>query len=132
MFLQTMQVHRKSTIFGIATGRRLDDALAKLRQHSIPQPDVLITGQGTKIHYAPNLTPSAVWDRHINHLWNPQEVRDILAEMPGLENAAENQSEHFMVSYYIDHAVADVQEIRQTLLRNEQAVNTDLFFRTVS
>ena len=31
-----MQAHRKSTIFGIATGRRLDDALAKLRQIQYP------------------------------------------------------------------------------------------------
>lgn len=127
-FLQTMQAHRKSVIFGIATGRRLDDALSKLRQHGIPLPDVLITAQGTKIHYAPNLTPSAVWDRHINHLWNPQAVRDILAEMPGLTMQPNINQSNFMLSYYIDHAVADIKEIRQALLRNEQAVNTVFSF----
>jgi sucrose-phosphate synthase len=128
VFLQVMQKHRKSTIFGIATGRRLDDTLAKLRQYNIPQPDVLITGQGTQVHYAPNLTRSDVWERHINHLWNPQAVREILAEMPGLTMQPKINQGAFKISYYVDHALANIKEIRQTLLRNEQAVNTIFSF----
>lgn len=127
-FLQAMQVHRKSIIFGIATGRRLDDALATLRQHNIPQPDVLISGQGTEIHYAPNLTVDAVWARHINHLWSRQMVSDILKEIPGLVMQPKNYQSAFKISYYIDPAVADIQEIRQALLRNEQAVNVVFSF----
>jgi sucrose-phosphate synthase len=126
--LQTMQAHHKSIIFGIATGRRLDDALATLRQYNIPKPDVLISGQGTEIHYAPNLTRSAVWERHINHLWNPQAIRDILKELPGLEMQPKHQQSDFKISYYINHEVADIHEIRQALLRNEQAVNTVFSF----
>jgi len=128
VFLQAMQAHRKSTIFGIATGRRLDDALAKLRQYNIPQPDVLITGQGTQVHYAPNLTRSDVWERHINHLWNPQAVREILAEMPGLTMQPKINQSTFKISYYVNHALANIKEIRQALLRNEQAVNTIFSF----
>jgi sucrose-phosphate synthase len=128
VFLQRMHEHRKTTIFGIATGRLLDDALAKLRQYNIPQPDVLITGQGTQVHYAPNLTRSDVWERHINHLWNPQAVRDILAEMPGLKIQPKSNQSTFKISYYVDHALTNVKEIRQTLLRNEQAVNTVFCF----
>ena len=128
VFLQRMHEHRKTTIFGIATGRLLDDALAKLRQHNIPQPDVLITGQGTQVHYAPNLTRSDVWERHINHLWNPQTVRDILAEMPGLKMQPKINQSAFKISYYVDHALTNIKEIRQTLLRNEQAVNAVFSF----
>ena len=128
VFLQIMQEHRKTTIFGIATGRHLDDALAKLRQYNIPQPDVLITGQGTEVHYAPNLTRSDVWKRHINHLWNPQAVRDILRDMPGLMMQPKFNQGTFKISYYVDHALANTNEIRQTLLRNEQAVNTVFSF----
>ena len=128
VFLQRMHEHRKTTIFGIATGRLLDDALAKLRQYNIPQPDVLITGQGTQVHYAPNLTRSDVWERHINHLWNPQAVREILAEMPGLKMQPKSNQSTFKISYYVDYALANVKEIRQTLLRNEQAVNTVFCF----
>jgi sucrose-phosphate synthase len=128
LFLQTMHAHRKSIIFGIATGRRLDDALAKLRQSNIPQPDVLITGQGTQVHYAPNLTRSEVWERHINYQWNPQAIRDVLAEMPGLKMQPKINQSTFKISYYVDHALIDAKEIRQALLRNEQAVNTVFSF----
>ena len=121
--LQTMQVHRKSIIFGIATGRRLDDALQTLRHYHIPQPDVLITSQGTEIYYAPGLTRDAVWERHINHLWNPHEVRNTLNEIPGLVMQPKSHQGFFKISYYIDPVVADIQEIKQALLRNEQAVN---------
>ena len=127
-FLKTMQAQRKTTMFGVATGRHLDDALARLKQHSIPQPDVLITGQGTKIHYAPNLTEDVAWRRHINHAWNPQAVRAVLAEIPGLKIQEKIHQNTFKISYYVDHAVADIKEIRQTLLRNEQAVNTVFSF----
>ena len=127
-FLQTMQAHRKAIIFGIATGRRLDDALATLRLYNIPPPDVLISGQGTEIHYAPNLTEDAVWARHINHLWNPQAVRDILKGIPGLKIQPKRHQSNFKISYYIDPEVADVHDIRQILLRNEQAVNVIFSF----
>lgn len=127
-FLQTMQVHRKAIILGIATGRRLDDALATLRLHKMPQPDVLVTSQGTEIHYAPNLTEDAVWARHIDHLWNRQEVCDILKETPGLTMQSKNYQSTFKISYYIDPAVVNVDEIRQILLRNEQAVNVIFSF----
>jgi len=128
VFLHAMHTHRKSVIFGIATGRRLDDALAKLRQNNIPQPDVLITGQGTEVNYAPNLTQSEVWERHINYQWNPQAIRDILAEMPGLKMQPKINQGTFKISYYVDHALINAKEIRQTLLRNEQAVNAVFSF----
>lgn len=126
--LENLHAHRKAIIFGIATGRRLDDALATLKLHNISQPDVLITGQGTEIHYAPNLTEDAVWARHIDHLWNRQAVRDILTEMPGLEMQPRKYQSAFKISYYVDPAVADIQNIRQILLRNEQAVNVIFSF----
>jgi len=126
--LQTMQSNRKEIIFGIATGRRLDDALATLRLYNIPLPDVLITSQGTEIHYAPNLTKDAVWERHINHLWNPQEVRNILKEFAGLQLQPKNHQSYFKISYYIDPAVADIHAIRQAMLRNEQTVNVVFSF----
>ncbi len=128
VLMQRIQAHRKSTIFGIATGRRLDDALDTLRKYNIPEPGVLISGQGTEIHYAPHLTQDTVWARHINHLWNPQAVRDILREIPGLEKQPKRFQSDFKISYFIDPEVADIHEIRQTLLRNEQTVNAVFSF----
>jgi sucrose-phosphate synthase len=128
VFLQAMHAQRKAIIFGIATGRLLDDALAKLRRNNIPQPDVLITGQGTEVHYAPNLTRSDVWERHINYQWNPQAIRGTLADMPGLKMQPKINQGTFKISYYVDHALVNFKEIRQALLRNEQAVNTVFSF----
>ncbi|MBU1426814.1 MAG: glycosyltransferase [Gammaproteobacteria bacterium] len=127
-FLETMHAYRKTIIFGIATGRRLDDALATLRQYRIPQPDVLISGLGTEIHYAPNLTEDAVWKCHINYQWNPLAVRKLLKEIPGLAMQPKTYQGAFKISYFIDPKVADIQEIRQILLRNEQAVNVVFSF----
>ncbi|MFO7542872.1 MAG: HAD family hydrolase [Thiobacillus sp.] len=126
--LARIQAHRKSTIFGVATGRRLDDALDTLRKYNIPEPGVLISSQGTEIHYAPNLTQDTVWARHINYLWNPQAVRDILDDIPGLKMQPKRHQSAFKISYFIDPDVADVQTIRQTLLRHEQTVNTVFSF----
>ncbi|MDP2401091.1 MAG: HAD family hydrolase, partial [Actinomycetota bacterium] len=127
-FVKAMQSHRKAIIFGIATGRRLDDALNTLRRHNIPQPDVLISGQGTEIHYAPNLTQDTAWANHIDHLWNPRAVRDLLRDIPGLQLQPRNYQGAFKISYYIDPTIADIQTIRQLLLRNEQTVNTVFSF----
>ncbi|NCP39480.1 MAG: glycosyltransferase [Rhodoferax sp.] len=127
-FLQTMHAHRKAIIFGIATGRSLDDALSTLKRNNIPQPDVLITGQGTQIHYAPNLTEDTTWARHIDHLWNRQAVRDCLKDVPGLTLQPRGNQSVFKLSYFVDPAVTHVNEIRQLLLRNEQAVNVIFSF----
>ena len=127
-FLHTMHEHRKQIIFGIATGRHLSDALAMLKQHQIPQPDVLITGQGTNIHFAPHLTEDRAWRLHIDHHWNPQAIRETLDAMPGLKIQEKQHQGKFKLSYYVDHALVNIPEIRQTLLRNEQAVNTVFSF----
>lgn len=127
-FLQTMQAHHKSIIFGIATGRTLDDALTTLKRNNIPQPDVLITGQGTQIYYAPNLTEDAVWARHIDHLWHRQAVQNILREVPGLTMQPKSNQGDFKLSYYIDPVQTDANEIRHLLLRNEQVVNVIFSF----
>ena len=127
-FLQTMHERRKSIIFGIATGRSLDDALTILKRHNIPQPDVLIAGQGTQIHYAPNLTEDTMWARHIDHLWSRQAVRDILKDVPGLTPQPKGNQSAFKLSYFIDPAATDVNEIRRMMLRNEQTVNVIFSF----
>jgi sucrose-phosphate synthase len=126
--MATLQAYRKTVLFGIVTGRRLDNALATLRKHRIAQPDVLISGQGTEIHYAPNLTQDAIWERHINHLWDPRAVRETLRELPGLSLQPRKHQSPFKISYYIDTSVIDGQQVRQLLQHNEQAVNVVVSF----
>ena len=121
--LEVVKANRKHLIFGIATGRRLGNALSALRQHQISVPDVLITGQGTEIHYAAGLTKDTAWQRHINHLWNPQAVREVLNDVRGLVLQSTSEQSSFQVSYFIDSSVVSVQDIKQLLQRNELSVN---------
>jgi len=128
-FLDIMQRYRRQISFGIVTGRRLDSALKALREYAIPQPDVLITGLGTEIHYAPNLTRDIVWSRHIYHQWQRDEVVRALAEMPGLIMQPQHCQNPFKVSYYIDPFVApDIHAIKKALLQQEQTVNAIFSF----
>ena len=58
--IEILRAHRKTTKFGIATGRRLDSALKVMKKYGIPEPDFLITSGGTEIYYAPKLTADDV------------------------------------------------------------------------
>jgi len=128
VLIQRIQSERKSLLFGVATGRHLDDALGELRRHGIPEPDVLITHQGTQIHYAPGLNRDTAWEQHIDHHWNPAEVRSLLDGYPGLTLQSRQQQGRFKISYMVDPTVADIAAIRQTLMRGEQDVNAVFSF----
>jgi len=101
-FVATMQENRKCATFGIATGRNLNSALAELKQHGVPCPDVLITSLGTEIHYAPRLTLDPYWNEHIDYLWRPATVHRILSEFPGLELQPKSEQTSFKISYHYD------------------------------
>lgn len=128
-FIKVIQDNRTCISFGIATGRRLDSALKVLRQNGLPNPDVLITSAGTEIYYTPNLTRDRAWAEHIDHHWNSRAVRRVLAELPGLMLQPKIEQSTFKISYYYDQELApDIEEIRQQLLQNEQAVNVMFSF----
>ncbi|MGY6277080.1 HAD-IIB family hydrolase [Methylomonas sp. MgM2] len=128
-FVHCLREHRKTVYFGIATGRRLDSALAVLKKNDVPVPDVLITSLGTEIYYAPNIHADIAWSRHIDHHWNPKAIRRILADVPGLILQPANEQSRFKISYHYDAERAPTYEEIVTLLRQEdQAVNANLSF----
>ncbi len=116
-FAQTMRTNRRCTNFGIATGRRLDAALAVLKRHGIPIPDVLITSLGTQIHYTSQLVPDGHWSEHVDHLWKPAAVRRVLADLPGLTRQPKIEQSRFKISYHYDPSVAPSVDEIVTLLR---------------
>jgi len=121
--------NRKCATFGIATGRRLDSTLRVLKQYNIPEPDVLITSGGTKIHYQPDLTEDTSWKRHIDYHWTPNAVRRALEDLPGLELQKKEEQSQFKISYYIDPGVAPtLEEINTILHQQDQSVNAILSF----
>jgi sucrose-phosphate synthase len=123
-FNDAIRENRKCSAFGIATGRRLDSALKALRQHRIPEPDVLITSGGTAIHYEPNLTADTAWTRHIDYRWTPHIVRRVMADLPGLQLQAKSEQSRFKISYFYDPRIApDLEEINRLLHQEDLAVN---------
>ncbi len=127
--LQVIRENRKNFSFGIATGRRLDSALKVMKQHRIPEPDVLITSGGTAIHYAPKLTQDTAWTRHIEKQWTPQVVVRILNGLPGLLRQPKLEQSRFKLSYYIDPEKSPcLDEINQMLHQEEQVVTTIISF----
>ena len=128
-FIRIVRQNRKCASFGIATGRRLDSALAVMRRYGIPRPDVLITALGTEIYYAPQLTADLGWARHIDHLWYPRRVRDALADLPGLKLQPRIEQSRFKVSWYIDPEKAlSLEEIGSILHQADLNVHLNLSF----
>ncbi|MCB1734641.1 MAG: HAD-IIB family hydrolase [Gammaproteobacteria bacterium] len=123
-FIEVMQTNRRCVTFGIATGRRIDKALAVMKKHGIPAPDVLISGLGTRIHYGKALTEDDFWADHIDHHWNPVRVRRELESLPGLKPQERAEQSPFKLSYYYDPAKAPpVEEIVTQLRQKELAAN---------
>ena len=128
-FVSVIQQNRKCSKFGIATGRRMDSALQKLKHANIPQPDVLITSLGTEIYYAPNLTRDTAWTDHIDYLWRPGIVKRVLAELPGLKIQPRREQSKFKISYYIDPEIApSIDEINRLLHQHDLTVNVFISF----
>ena len=128
-FVKVMRDNRKCATFGIATGRSLESALRIMKRYKIPQPDILITSVGTEIYYAPQLTADLAWAIHINYMWNPDRVRAVLADLPGLKLQPKTEQSRFKISYYIDPDTApSIDEINSMLHQADLSVNTFLSF----
>lgn len=102
--------------FGIATGRRLDDALRLVKELNLPMPDVFDTSCGTELFYGEDLTADRSWRKQIGYQWKPDEVRAILDELPGFFPQQENEQSAFKVSYKIDTELApSIPKIRRII-----------------
>lgn len=123
-FIDIMRENRRCVTFGIATGRRIDAALAVMKKHGIPRPDILISSLGTRIHYGASLTEDDYWSQHIDHHWNPGQIRKLLVDLPGLELQPKNEQAPYKLSWYIDPAKAPgTDEIITLLYQKELTAN---------
>ncbi len=128
-FVDVIKENRKCVIFGIATGRRIDSALALMKSHSIPIPDILISSLGTRIHYGQSLTEDDYWADHIDHHWSSQRIHRILSQIPGLELQSKSEQTPFKASYHYDPKIAPtVEDIVNQLRQREITANVMLSF----
>ena len=105
--------------FAIATGRSLALTREALETWNIPTPTVLITSVGSEIHYGPNLVRDDGWVARIRHRWEPEELRRVLEEVPGLTPQPPEGQGGFKVSYVLDPDTAPpTAEIQRHLRRH--------------
>ncbi|MCI5222645.1 MAG: glycosyltransferase [Candidatus Electrothrix sp. AR4] len=124
-----LRINRNTLLFGIATGRSRDSALAVMVKNNIPRPDVLITGLGTSIFYGRNLTPDQTWRHHLDYLWTPVTLKRLLADTPGLRLQPRGWQGQFKISYfYTEEKAPAVDELNMYLRQHDQAVNLTLSF----
>lgn len=103
---------------GIATGRRLESALAALEEWHVPAPDVTITAVGAEIHYGPDHVEDDLWSRHLDYRWRPAEIRARLLEVAGdrLAPQAETEQRRHKISFDVDpERPVDLGRIRRQL-----------------
>jgi len=119
-FVQVVRENRRCVSFGIATGRRIDSALALMKKHGIPTPDVLISSLGTRIHYGQSLTEDDYWADHIDHNWSMQQVRRVMDFLPGLKLQPKTEQTPFKLSYFFDPQKAPALDDIISLLRQKE------------
>lgn len=121
--------NRRCVSFGIATGRRIDSALALMKKHGIPRPDILISSLGTRIHYGEDLTEDDFWSDHIDYDWTPRRISNVLNALPGLQRQPRIEQSTFKISYYYDAGMApSIEEINSLLWQKEITANVILSF----
>ena len=112
--------HKDEVAFAIATGRRVDSALKVLKEWDVPVPDILITAVGSEIHYGPGIVRDQSWSRHINHKWEPEKLRRVVKDIPGLRLQPKSEQREFKVSYFYDYKnFPGFLAIRRRLRRND-------------
>lgn len=128
-FIDVIKENRKCVTFGIATGRRIDSALALMKIHRIPIPDILISSLGTRIHYGQNLIEDDYWADHIDHHWSVLRTHRILSQIPGLDLQLKSEQTPFKASYYYDLKIAPtVEDIVSHLRQRDITANVMLSF----
>lgn len=122
-----LEKHQDVTGFGIATGRSLEDVRNLLGDLDLPTPDVVISSAGTEIHYGANLVPDRSLERHIRFQWKPDRVREVLADIPGVNLQDEKDQSYTKISYQIDpERSPSVAEIRRRLRANGMRIKAIL------
>jgi sucrose-phosphate synthase len=123
-FAKAMRRQRQRVTFGIATGRRIDSALAIMKKHGIPSPDVLISSMGTRIHYDRVLIEDKHWADHIDHGWNRSRIVRVLADTRGIKLQPKRMQSRFKISWYYDPLKAPtIDEIISLLHQHEITAN---------
>ncbi len=124
--LEWIDVHRDGTIFAVATGRSLEDALSVLHENGVPTPEVIISSVGSEIHYGPRMLADSGWATHIHYSWRRLDVALALRDVPGLALQAKQNQREFKISYDTNSKMPSIEEIAGVL--SAQGLRANLIY----
>jgi sucrose-phosphate synthase len=127
-FLAWLSEHRERVAFGVATGRVPKSTLKVLEERQVPSPEVMISSVGSEIFYCRSkLVEDIEWRLHIDHDWNPGELREALDDLPGLELQPVADQRPFKLSYFVEpDRWTGVRDIRRHL--KERQLDASLIY----
>lgn len=114
-FIEYIKRNRNITGFGVATGRTVDSAVAYLKKHGIPDPDIIISSVGAEIYYGPELIYDRGWEAHISHKWSRDQIKQELESFDFLEYQDEAAQRRFKVSYNMSYDKQNLKKIHARL-----------------
>jgi sucrose-phosphate synthase len=110
---------RDDILFGIATGRTLASTREMVALYRLPEPTLIISSVGTRIHYNfGKLTEDAHWRQHIHFRWHPTKIRSLLASVPWLTLQEEESQATEKISYYLADRTPHAEHEIKALLRH--------------
>ena len=113
--IEYIQRNRKTTGFGVATGRTVDSAVTYLKKHGIPDPDIIISSVGSEIYYGPELIYDRGWEAHISHKWTGDIIKKELESFDFLEYQEEPAQRNYKISYNMDYDKQNFKKIHSRL-----------------
>lgn len=97
---------QRGMAFGVATGRSLHSALGVLEREGAPPPRVVIASVGSEIYHLDDrgvtYRADTAWRERIGEGWEPERIRQVLAEEPRLRPQAPLEQRRFKLSYLSD------------------------------
>jgi sucrose-phosphate synthase len=106
------------TLFAVATGRHLEEALRILAAWQAPPPSLFITAVGSEIHHrrGGELVADRAWQEAIQEGWDAAAIDRLLEGMPGLAPQGPECQSAVKRSYFATSG-AVAAEVRETLRR---------------
>ncbi|GAA4010683.1 HAD-IIB family hydrolase [Sphingomonas humi] len=112
--LQAALARDPRRMFGIATGRSLQEAQRILGEWDYEAPAVMVTSVGSEIYWrrGQRLERDDDFARHLAHGWEPGRIRDALAGLAGLEPQGAVEQRRFKISFFASEEAAHRVEQR--------------------
>jgi sucrose phosphatase-like protein len=103
------------------TGRSLSSTLTLIAEAGLLEPDVIVSGVGTGIHWAPYWRVDEEWQRRLKGAWSVERIRAVAAFFPDLEAQPPEGQGPFKCSYFLSGpCAAEILSMLKATLRRHR------------